>query len=287
MAIDRWQIDLQMMSLIQIDSCGVEAGHPFIQMKNGLRVYSFEPTKKELQKFEELGENLPAGLKPECMRAARDIVQRYFRENGFAPTPQKTQFLVPGGAFIDVGAFSGLASIKAAQRVGEQGKVVAIEASRDCFEILKLNIEANNIKNVYPFHTAATDSDGEVQLYEGGRQANTILEKAYDSSSDKVKTHEKPVAVPARRIDGILNEIGLSPAMTTTMSLEINGAEYLALKGAINFLTACENFYIRSAARFFENKEMAIESQVRELFSGHSVRFAMIAPYLHIFKGAI
>jgi FkbM family methyltransferase len=53
---------------------------------------------------------------------------------------------------VDVGANIGYYTLLAAKRVA---RVIAIEPDGDCFEILKMNVEKNNLKNVVLIKTAA------------------------------------------------------------------------------------------------------------------------------------
>ena len=80
----------------------------------------------------------------------------------FAAIPDE---VLPGdGVVLDVGAHIGTFSVLAAARV-PRGRVYAIEASRETFDLLRVNVDLNGGTNVAAEHLALADVDGEVALY--------------------------------------------------------------------------------------------------------------------------
>ncbi|WP_170153332.1 FkbM family methyltransferase [Roseiarcus fermentans] len=74
--------------------------------------------------------------------------------------------LTTGDVFIDVGANIGYDSLLAAWRVGQLGKVVAIEASPTTFAMLEANLNLNEYaKNVRAVQIAASDRFEQLNLY--------------------------------------------------------------------------------------------------------------------------
>lgn len=65
---------------------------------------------------------------------------------------------------IDIGAHIGTFSILAASKA-KHGKVYAIEASEDSFNILKINVALNQCTNVSAHHLAIGDKEGKTTLY--------------------------------------------------------------------------------------------------------------------------
>jgi len=57
-----------------------------------------------------------------------------------------------GMIVLDIGAYTGLFSLKASKSVGSEGKVIALEPFPKAFEVLKINIKKNNLKNVIPLN---------------------------------------------------------------------------------------------------------------------------------------
>jgi FkbM family methyltransferase len=105
-----------------------------------------------------------------------------------------------GDIVIDVGAYIGPYTIIASKRVGENGKVVAIEADPDNFDLLNRNIQLNKLSNVIALNYAVYSKEKKVKLYlpSGGeessyRKYNTII-------YDRVHSEEKFVEVKANTL---------------------------------------------------------------------------------------
>jgi FkbM family methyltransferase len=136
----------------------------------------------------------------------------------------------PGMVFIDVGANDGLYTLFAAPRVG---KVLAIEPSSREFGRLHANIELNKLKNVTARQIALADQPGVGMLSVGGYEhegQNTLGEFTY--LGVELGCKEK---VEIKRLDDLVTEEGLPNV--DVIKLDLEGAEFLVLKGAIQTLT--------------------------------------------------
>lgn len=65
---------------------------------------------------------------------------------------------------IDVGAHIGTFSLLASSKV-RRGRVYAIEACEDSFNLLQINVALNNAANISVYHLAITDRKGTCRLY--------------------------------------------------------------------------------------------------------------------------
>jgi len=141
------------------------------------------------------------------------------------------QVLRPGMIFVDVGANMGLYTLFAAQRVGEHGRVLAIEPStRECGRLLK-NVAANSLSNVRLLWNAVSDSRSDTDLLiaeEEWSGHNTLGAFAYDTPLATKET------VRTERLDDIVLREELS--RVDIIKLDVEGAELLALKGAVGIL---------------------------------------------------
>ena len=126
-------------------------------------------------------------------------------------------------------------------------KVYSVEPSPLEFEALKQNKEYNGWDNVEVFQLAIMDRDGEMDLSIGdkNRTANTMMLKGEgpdgyhrswltDSKGGEVllsipDTFSSTVKVQTRRMDTFFKENGIDHV--DLMKLDIEGAEYLVLKG--------------------------------------------------------
>jgi FkbM family methyltransferase len=143
--------------------------------------------------------------------------------------PQETlllpRLLGTGETFVDVGAHWGYFSLLAARRVGNDGRVVAIEADPRIFEILKRSLALNSWNGVDAVHVAASDQAGELLLH-GYREA----EDNWGISSVVGAQNGSSFKVAARPLDAILDDLGVGTV--DLLKMDIEGAELLALRGA-------------------------------------------------------
>lgn len=83
--------------------------------------------------------------------------------------PYETQLILrqtrPGDVVVDVGANIGYYTVILADKVGKTGKVYAFEPDKTNFEILKQNIEVNNLKNVELINAAVGSKVGKLKLH--------------------------------------------------------------------------------------------------------------------------
>lgn len=70
-----------------------------------------------------------------------------------------------GNTIIDVGANIGYYTVLLADKVGNTGKIYAFEPDKINFEILKKNVEANNLKNVEIINAAVGSKAGKLKLH--------------------------------------------------------------------------------------------------------------------------
>ncbi len=142
-----------------------------------------------------------------------------------------SRILKPGMTFVDVGANMGLYTLYAARRVGDTGRVLAIEPSRREVAILKSNVEINQLKNVTILQLAVSDQVGEVELLVAGTRNsghNTLGAFGYNTPLDHREN------VEAQRLDQIVQAEGLQRIHVIKMDIE--GAELAALRGAVDTL---------------------------------------------------
>jgi len=75
------------------------------------------------------------------------------------------EVLSRGMNVIDIGAHIGAYTILVAEKVGKDGKVIAIEPEPKNYEQLLKNIQLNHFENVIPPNIALADQDGFKKLY--------------------------------------------------------------------------------------------------------------------------
>ena len=151
-----------------------------------------------------------------------DIIERF--------TPKK------GDIVVDIGAHIGLFTIIASKRVGVNGKVIAIEAHHDNFELLNRNIQLNGLTNVITLQYAVYSSKKQkMKLYLLGVQSG--FTKLNTLMTDRAQTTEEFVEVDANTLDHLLQSKGIRYEDVNWIKIDVEGAEFEVLKGSANILS--------------------------------------------------
>jgi FkbM family methyltransferase len=135
--------------------------------------------------------------------------------------------LRPGDVCIDIGANVGAHTLLAAQLVGLQGQVHAIEASPTIHRRLIRNLELNNCPQVRTYNVAVTDSTGPVTIYlhdAWNLGATTIM---VDESKRLPSTSE--AVIGGRPLSAVLPIEAIKAARL--IKIDVEGAEWLVLQG--------------------------------------------------------
>lgn len=133
---------------------------------------------------------------------------------------------------VDVGAHIGRYTIISSKRVGPKGRVIAVEADRNTYEILDRNIRLNGLTNVLALNRAAYSVHTVLKLY----QPNDNF-SIYDTvMPSRAGINQSYVEVEAHTLDSILDANGLTAA--DWIKIDVEGAEYEVLKGATKTLAA-------------------------------------------------
>jgi FkbM family methyltransferase len=139
------------------------------------------------------------------------------------------QLLQPGDVFVDVGANIGLYAVKAAELVGKQGRVIALEPGREVHRRLENNIALNGYGQVELIRGAASDSEGEADLFHtelgNDPQAFSLIPSSLAKKSETVKIH---------RLDTLVRDRGL--ARLDLIKIDVEGAEPKVLAGCSEIL---------------------------------------------------
>ena len=139
---------------------------------------------------------------------------------------------------INVGAHLGRHTIIASKRVGQTGKIVAIEAHLENFKMLNRNIKLNKLTNVIPLNYAVYSNQTKLKLYmpdEESSHHSTMLERVGE-------TRKKFVEVNANTLDNLLQQNGVEEV--NWVKIDVEGAEFEVLKGATKILSKSNDIAI-------------------------------------------
>jgi FkbM family methyltransferase len=151
-----------------------------------------------------------------------------------------------GDIVVDVGAHIGKYTIIASKRVGENGKVIAIEAHPGNYEILNRNIELNGLTNVTTLNYAVYSKEAKIKLFlpdeESGYTMHHSVMFNYLSSKYPLqgKENEKFIEVNANTLDNLLQKNRTSLEVNW-IKIDVEGAEFEVLKGAHDTISNSKN----------------------------------------------
>jgi len=137
----------------------------------------------------------------------------------------------PGDNVLDIGAHIGLFSTAAAQLTGNVGKVFAFEPAAETNELLKQTIAINHFENLIEPHNEAMGAhSGKTTFYVSaikGDNSNSLV-----SYKDDRELHAMEVNMFS--IDDFVKNKNIQ--RLAFIKIDVEGAEYDALMGAINTL---------------------------------------------------
>ena len=142
-----------------------------------------------------------------------------------------------GDIVVDVGAHIGRYTIIASKRVGESGKVIAIEAHPGNFEMLNRNVKLNKLTNVTALNYAVYSKESKLKLYVPGEESGFTIYNTI--TTNRAKPDEKFIEVNANTLDNLLlqQQSGISHADINWIKIDVEGAEFEVLKGATDILS--------------------------------------------------
>ena len=147
-----------------------------------------------------------------------------------------TAALSAGMVVLDVGANVGCFAMLASKIVGENGRVIAIEAIEENFTCLQKTLDANRLTNVVPLRLAVGEKDGEIAI---------SLSQLSGNHSAVFRRSDVSVTVPMRSLDSIVRQLALH--RIDFIKVDVEGMEPEVLRGATQTIRRFRPFLAVSA----------------------------------------
>jgi FkbM family methyltransferase len=210
---------------LEINRSGIaEDGTPYVELANSRIFYGYLPSlpQKYFYKYFLRGK-IKDKLHVECINVAFDIVVRYLGPELASNFIGQGKFygFAKGDTVVEAGAYIGYYVMRAAELVGQDGKVVAIEAVDENLQLLRKNIEANKFQNVVVVPKAVWNSTGSLKFYRNARQQASAI--------STVVTVQDEFDVACDTIDNIVKAARLEKV--NFIRIQVNGVEREALAG--------------------------------------------------------
>ena len=143
---------------------------------------------------------------------------------------------------MDIGANIGIYTILLSH-IYPKAKIIAIEASPTIFEMLRSNCKLNNLlfpsgSNVLLINKAISDKDDITTEFYEKHSMSTMLKEFLTNLSSTILTSQDELnkkLVKTITVDNLVETIGVNEI--SLLKIDVEGAEVLALKGAIKTLT--------------------------------------------------
>ncbi|MFA6547016.1 MAG: FkbM family methyltransferase [Limisphaerales bacterium] len=136
-------------------------------------------------------------------------------------------WLRPGDAAIDAGANLGLYSFALADRVGQQGRVLAVDADLFIIEKLRAAAQLLDATQIKPLHAAVADQTGTLTFYVRSDRFSTAEQSLVPSEGTRGAC--RAVATPALTIADLIRELDRQ-ADLALIKVDIEGAEAMAFR---------------------------------------------------------
>ncbi|MEO0479083.1 MAG: FkbM family methyltransferase [Planctomycetota bacterium] len=206
----------------------------------------------------------PLALEGELFVARDDFIGRRLFKRGIHEQ-QTTTFLAraarayPQDVILDVGAHCGFFA-RLLSEAAPDAALLAFEADPSNFALLQRNF-AGLQRRVEPIHCALSDASGSVRLHR--------YKKVNQGKHSLIPFHSETgggsVEVPAQSLDEFWSEWNEDGSRRPTLwKMDVEGAEYLVLRGAEKVASQCPLIVAEFSAAFLERAGISSGDHVRQ-----------------------
>lgn len=168
----------------------------------------------------------------------------------------------PDETVFEIGTWIGNYSALLGKYIVPQGKVFGFEPDAVAFRQCSINLQLNDVQNVYLHRAACSDSTGFLDLY-----TNRIFGNSGSSlfTANPVADGYEPkkVQVPCTTIDNFVKAFQVYP---TTVKIDVEGAEDLVIRGGLKTLQRKNvKLFVEIHTPYLEGRGKAVNDVFRQL----------------------
>jgi len=164
------------------------------------------------------------------------------------------QALKPGDTFLDIGANIGWMTLVGARAVGQEGRVIAIEANPHTLPILQHNVELNQANCVEIYGVAVSDEPGTARLFENW--------KVNRGGASLLSQDDTPgIEVQVETLDRLFDP----ETPLAVVKIDVEGLEPQVLKGGSHWFAKQQPIFIFEISTLRENEKGAAGSDVMQV----------------------
>ncbi|EJN06220.1 FkbM family methyltransferase [Phyllobacterium sp. YR531] len=157
---------------------------------------------------------------------------------------QERKLLIDGSTLLEIGGNIGTQTIYFALSQSFS-QIVSIEADPRNFELLKLNITQNGLKDkVLLVNCAAGDTEGEIDFFQHQNNHGK-------SSTTRKSNSDRKITVPVRPVEEILYDTNVSLQQIGLIWMDIEGYEPVACKSMRTLLTSNVPVYMEFSPVYY------------------------------------
>ncbi len=156
------------------------------------------------------------------------------------------QKLHPSQTFLDIGAHIGYFSVLASELIKDNGRVIAIEPSKNTYRILRSNTA--NEKNIRTYNLAISDKNGQ-QLFMDFPDVRSEDNRLVTSKNIQTKADTYPMATMT--LDALVKEKNFLPSM---IKIDVEGGESKVIKGGETYLQNMDPVIIMEVLKTTDKK---------------------------------
>lgn len=189
------------------------------------------------------------------------------------------QILQKGDCFIDIGAHIGYYSMLASILVGETGFVYAVEPALSNQEHIQENIKLNNFNNLklIPFALGAETKETELFINLDNDGGHALFDVGLHPYNKQSREHQTKQNIHLTTLDEALKDEQISNLKL--IKIDVEGAEYQALQGAVKTLNTYKVPYIICEInRFCLDKMGTNEQQLRAFMASLGYETYLLLP---------